>query len=141
MALVYNSTVVPISAKVIGYINIPLYPRIRRGIEIDFNIQGRILSGFQSVYTITNYEKVGSSVDVVYSGRVQGAKSIPYSFEFRLLGSTDVVFGPTLSVYGSTSINYAIPGYTRVIGSHRILMRFNDMAFIQPSTVVKLEKL
>lgn len=141
MALVYNSTVIPIGAKVFGSINIPLYPRIRRGFAIDFNIQGRILSGFQSVYAITDYEKVGGSVDVVYSGRVQGSKSIPYSFEFRVLDSTDVVFGATLDVYKATSINYAIPGYTRVVGSRRVLMRFDNMAFIQPSTVVKLEKL
>jgi hypothetical protein len=140
MALVYKSTVIPYAGSVFATTVIPVYPRLRQSYRASYNLLGVVQGTWQAKYDIINYTMVSKSVEAPYSGRVNKSTSVKYSFEHRVLQSIAIPAAGKSRVYSSFVANYAMPGYTLVTKSTRVLSRFTDQTFIQPSVTVKVTK-
>ena len=138
MALVYNSIEIPYAARVTKTLLVPLYPRIRQSIRLDYNIRVRFVKSFPIVYDIIDYIPVAQSIEASYSGRVTKSIEAPYSGEFRVLQSIARSYSGAVRVTQSAIMGANIPGYTLVTKSTRVLMRYNDFTLIQPSVGIRV---
>ena len=138
MALVYNSIEIPYTSRVTKTTLLPMYPRIRQSLRMDYNIRVRFTKSFPIIYDIIDYVKVAQSIEASYSGRVAKSTEVPYTGEFRVLQSIASSYSGAARVTQSAVMGANIPGYTLVTKSTRVLMRFNDFTFIQPSVGIRV---
>lgn len=141
MAAVGNSIEIPYAARVFASVDVPLWPRVRQSIAIDFRILGSVNTSFEAVYDITDYNRVGNSVKLPIAARAATSITIPYKAYFAVGNSVKVQYSALSQVGQSVQVEAHIPGYTRVGRSVRVLTRWLDQKLLTPTTGITLTKL